>query len=91
MEIASRTAEDQPTAIVGLNILPSGVMETVIFNLEPEHVIPALTAMRGLMEKMEAYLTTAIAGRAVLGICIAVALALVDSYVEPAVAALLMP
>lgn len=90
-EILSRTNEMQPTAIVGLNILPSGVMETVIFGVEPEHVIPALTAMRGLMDKMEAYLTTAIVGRAALGVAIAISVALADSYAAPAVAALIMP
>lgn len=89
MDLATREPGSAPTAIVGLNILPTGSIEAVVFNVEPEHIVPALTAMRGLMVKMEAYLTTALSSRALLVAAIAVSLVVVDIVAEPALARLL--
>lgn len=87
MDIANREPSQAPTAVINVSVLPSGKFESVLLNVEPEHVIPALSAMRGLMEKMEAYLTTTIAARTALAVAIAVSLVLIDTYIEPAIAA----
>lgn len=91
MDIANREPSQAPTAVINLSVLPNGNFESLLLNVEPEHVIPALTAMRGMMTKMEAYLTTAITSRAVLVVAFAVALAVVDAFAEPAIAAFIAP
>lgn len=91
MDIASREPSLAPTAVINVSVLPNGNFESIMLNVEPEHVVPALSAMRCLMVKMEAYLTAAITNRVVVIFAVAAALILVDSFSEPALAGLFQP
>lgn len=55
-----RPAADIPAALVAITILASGEVRTSTVQVEPEHVLPILTAMRKTSEQLELYLHRAL-------------------------------
>lgn len=90
LDAAARTANDAPTALVGLSVMPSGTISSVALQVEPEHVIPVLSAMRILMTKLETYLTTSVSSRYMLVLSVAAAIEIADLVTVPAMAALML-
>ena len=86
---AERSAQDAPTAIVGISVQPDGHIRSLVLQVEPEHVIPVLSAMRLLMARLESCLAERIAARHLLLALVAVALIVADSVTDPAIAAFL--
>src|SRR5690606_6305308 len=88
LETASRAPDDAPAALVGMSVMPSGKINTIALQVEPEHVLPVLEAMRSVMLKLESYLTSAMTSRLALMIGVAAALEAIDIVSVPAMAAL---
>ncbi|WP_313453259.1 hypothetical protein [Stutzerimonas nitrititolerans] len=88
LETASRPPEEAPAALVGMSVMPSGAINCITLQVEPEHVLPVLEAMRGLMGKLESYLTSAVASRYLLVFGVALAIEAFDIVTVPAMAAL---
>lgn len=89
LDKAQRPASEAPTAMIGITVLPNGHIRSVAIQIEPEHVMPVLSAMRVLMTRLESCLTESITARHLIFCLIAVALILGDSIGEPAIAGFL--
>lgn len=86
-DVLKRTADQAPTAIVGIAVQPDGKIQSFALQVEPEHVIPMLSAMRSVMEKLESYLTSSLVGRHLVIVGVWAALQAADLTVAPAMAA----
>lgn len=86
---SERAPHEAPTAMVGICVLPNGHIKTDVIQIEPEHVMPVLSAMRVMMQRLESCLTETITARHIVLGAIAVAIILADSIGEPAIAGFL--
>lgn len=86
LDAADRPPDDAPAALVGLSVMPSGKINSVALQVEPEHVLPVLCAMRSLMTKLESYLTNSIANRYMLMAALAAGIETLDVLTVPALA-----
>lgn len=90
LEAAARAPDEAPAALVGMSVLPDGKITSVALQVEPEHVIPVLSAMRIMMTKLESYLTSAVASRFALAVGIGAVIEVFDLVFVPALAAALI-
>lgn len=87
---ADRPASEAPTALVGLSIKPNGIIQSCTLQVEPEHVVPVLAAMRILMGQLESYLTSTLMNKHLMVVAVVASIVTADIMLVPAVAGLVM-
>lgn len=85
-DVLDLSAEQSATAYIGLAVQPDGRINSIALQVEPEHVIPVLAAMRVVMTNLESYLTSSLAGRHLMLFGAWLALQVVDIAAVPAMA-----